>query len=175
MPDRVLYLIGCAAPPVRDFSTLIPLVQSQGWQVCVIVTPAAASWVDADALAELTGYPAQSEARHPDETTGLPKADAVLLCPATFNTLNKWAAGISDNVALGVLNEAIGLRLPIWVAPYAKDTLAAHPAFSESLAKLEQWGVTVLANELVRPANKGEHVVWERLVACMDQSPSGQL
>jgi phosphopantothenoylcysteine decarboxylase len=169
MADRVLYLIGCAAPPVRDFSTLIPLVQSLGWQVCVITTPTAASWIDVEALAELTGHPVQSEARQPHGTPGLPNADSVLVCPATFNTVNKWAVGISDNFALGVLNEVIGLKLPTCVAPYAKDTLAAHPAFDESLAKLKSWGVKVLANELVRPATKSEPFLWERLIAHMVQ------
>jgi phosphopantothenoylcysteine synthetase/decarboxylase len=70
--------------------------------------------------------------------------------PATFNTVNKWAAGISDTFALGVLNEAIGLKLPIIVAPYAKPSLAAHPAFRVSLEKLNGWGVNVLSNEAIR-------------------------
>jgi phosphopantothenoylcysteine decarboxylase len=169
MADRVLYLIGCAAPPVRDLSTLVPLVQSQGWQVCVITTPTAASWIDAEALAALTGYPVRTEARRPDGTPGLPKADSVVVCPATFNTVNKWAAGISDNFALGVLNEVIGLKVPTCVAPYAKDTLAAHPAFDQSLATLKRWGVRVLANELVRPATKSEPFLWERLTARMNR------
>jgi phosphopantothenoylcysteine synthetase/decarboxylase len=39
----------------------------------------------------------------------LPRADAVAIAPATFNTINKWVAGISDTFALGLLNEAIGL------------------------------------------------------------------
>ncbi|MGH3813712.1 MAG: flavoprotein, partial [Pseudonocardiaceae bacterium] len=70
--------------------------------------------------------------------------------PATFNTINKWAAGISDTFALGILNEAIGLELPIVVAPYAKASLAAHPAFNENLEKLHRWGVHVLPNEVIR-------------------------
>ncbi|MCA1671787.1 MAG: flavoprotein, partial [Actinobacteria bacterium] len=50
----------------------------------------------------------------------------------------------------GILNEAIGLELPIIVAPYAKPSLAAHPAFSVSLEKLNGWGVNVLSNEAIR-------------------------
>jgi phosphopantothenoylcysteine synthetase/decarboxylase len=72
--------------------------------------------------------------------------------PATFNTINKWVAGISDTFALGLLSEAIGLRLPIILAPYAKSTLAAHPTFKKSLRKLRRWGVRVLPNEVIRPA-----------------------
>ena len=64
---------------------------------------------------------------------------------------NKWVAGISDTFALGLLNEAIGLKLPVTVVPYAKPTLAVHPAFEASLRTSSQWGVEVLANEAIRP------------------------
>lgn len=169
MADRVLYLIGCAAPPVRDLGTLVSLLHLRKFQVCVIVTPSAAEWIDLNELAGLTGQPVRSAPRHPDDSASLPKADAMLLCPATFNTLNKWTAGIADNFALGVLSEAIGLSLPICVAPYAKNALAAHPAFDESLAKLERWGVTVLANELVRPVSDGDQFLWGDLIKLLDE------
>ncbi|SER20594.1 flavoprotein [Actinokineospora terrae] len=168
MSDPVLYLIGCAAPPVRDLSSLVAVVQPRGWQICVIPTPTASKWIDLTALTAQTGFPVQSTPRHPDDSRSLPKADALLVCPATFNTVNKWAAGISDNFALGVLNEAIGLRLSTYVAPYVKPTLAAHPAFEESLGKLERWGVTVLANELVRPEGKEERFLWEQVASALN-------
>jgi transcriptional regulator with XRE-family HTH domain len=37
----------------------------------------------------------------PDEPDELPAADAVVVAPATFNTVNKWAAGITDTFAAG--------------------------------------------------------------------------
>ncbi|PWW53663.1 flavoprotein [Actinokineospora spheciospongiae] len=161
--EQVLYVVGCAAPPVRDLGTLITLLQAEGWTVCVLLTPTAAEWVDTAALAEQTGYPVRSHPRSPDDGRSLPKADAILVVPATFNTINKWAGGISDNVALGTLNEAIGLKLPVTVVPYAKAALAAHPAFGDSLRKLAGWGVRVLENELVRPAQNKEKWKWTSL------------
>ncbi len=71
------------------------------------------------------------------------RPDAVVAVPATFNTVNKWAAGIGDTLALGVLNEALGLGLPVIVVPYTSASLAAHPAFARSLAFLRDCGVTV--------------------------------
>lgn len=73
-----------------------------------------------------------------------------MVTPATFNTINKWSSGISDNYALSVLNEAVGLDASIICAPYAKSTLAAHPAFSESLKRLADYGITILATESIR-------------------------
>ncbi|MGQ0838521.1 flavoprotein [Actinokineospora sp.] len=148
---RVLYLIICAAPPSRSIDELVDLLRRQGWIVCVIATPRAASWIDTAALTTQTGYPVRHDYKLPDDPDALPRADAIAVVPATFNTINKWAAGISDTFALGLLNEAIGLQLPVIVVPYAKPTLAAHPAFAESLRNLGEWGVTILPNECIRP------------------------
>ena len=92
------------------------------------------------------------------------------MAPATFNTINKWVAGVSDNFALGILNEAIGLKLPITVAPYAKSTLAAHPAFPQSLRALSRWGVVVLANEIIKSeVAQGEHTFnWSPVVEAVE-------
>lgn len=90
----------------------------------------------------------------------LPLADAIIVAPATFNTINKWVAGISDTFALGLLNEAIGLRLPVVLAPYVKPSLAAHPAFERSLRTLTEWGVTVLPNEVIRARTAQDTFDW---------------
>lgn len=151
---RVLYLIGCAAPPVRDLASLVDLLARDGWAVAVILTPRAASWVDTAPLAERTGLPVRSDYKLPDDPDTLPPADAVAVVPATFNTINKWSVGISDTFALGVLNETIGLGLPTVVAPYAKAPLAAHPAFPRSLAFLRSADVTLLDTNVIK---SGEH------------------
>ncbi len=148
---RVLYLIVCAAPPAVAIADLVGLIQRVGWSVCLIPTPRAASWLDADALVTRTGYPVRHDYRSAGDAEALPKPDAIALVPATFNTINKWAAGVSDTFALGILNEAIGLRMPVIVAPYAKSSLTAHPVFAESLARLRLWGATVLPKEAIRP------------------------
>src|SRR5207247_9623047 len=133
--------IACAAPPARSIGELVELMQRGSWIVCVIVTPQAASWIDTEGLAQQTGYPVRSAYKHPDDPDVLPRADAIAVVPATFNTINKWAAGISDTFALGILNEALGLNLPIVVCPHAKPPLAAHPAFARNLALLRESGV----------------------------------
>lgn len=149
-PRPMLYLVGCAAPPVQHIDELIELLHQAGWHICVIPTPRAASWIDDHALAQQTGYPVRHGHRLPGDPESLPRADAIAVVPATFNTINKWTAGISDTFALGILNEAIGLKLPIIVAPYAKPSLAAHPAFSTNLEKLNTWGLNVLPNQVIR-------------------------
>lgn len=140
----ILYWIMCAAPPVRDWQEPAHQLQDDGWDLYAIPTQTAGSWLDLDRLAQATGHPVRSRPRMPDETDELPPADAVLVAPATFNTLNQWAAGINDSLALGLLNELLGLHVPIVVAMYCKAALAAHPAYRPNVTLLGQAGATIL-------------------------------
>jgi phosphopantothenoylcysteine decarboxylase len=143
----VLYWIMCAAPPVQAWEEPARQLQDDGWDLYVIPTLTAASWLDLDRIAQAAGRPVRSRPRMPEETDELPAADAVLVAPATFNTLNQWAAGINDSLALGLLNELLGLRVPIVVAMYCKAALAAHPAYRPNITRLQQAGATVLEGE----------------------------
>ena len=140
MTARILYLVVCAAPPAQAIGELVELLQARGWAVWVIATPRATDWIDSAAVAELTGQPVRDEYRGPDDLEPLPRADAIAVAPATFNTVNKWVAGISDTFALGLLNEAIGLRLPIVVAPYAKSTSGRAPGLRTEPADAQRVG-----------------------------------
>ncbi|HYM73101.1 MAG TPA: flavoprotein, partial [Stellaceae bacterium] len=46
-----------------------------------------------------------------------PPFGVVLFAPCSFNSLNKLAHGIADNLALAVVAEAIGRGTPVIVAP----------------------------------------------------------
>jgi phosphopantothenoylcysteine synthetase/decarboxylase len=136
-----LYVIVCASGIAPDVPRLITAAQAEGWDVGVIVTPNALGFVNREAIERQTGHPIRSAWRTPDEVAPLPAADAIAVAPATFNTINKWAAGISDTLALGILCEAHGLGTPIAVQPAVGAALAAHPAYGESLARLRSMGV----------------------------------
>jgi phosphopantothenoylcysteine decarboxylase len=136
---RVLYVIACAAPPARDVGRLVAAAQRKGWTTCLIATPSAVRFLDGAALAAQTGYPVRSEYKNPGEPDLLPAPDAVIVAPATVNTISKWAAGICDTLALGILVEGIGLKLPIVAVPWSNAAHAAHPAFGESVGKLRSW------------------------------------
>ncbi|GAB3815091.1 flavoprotein [Micromonospora zhanjiangensis] len=140
----VLYVIACGGRPAADLPGFVEDCQARGWDVCVIATPSALKFIDRERLATLTGHPVRHDYKQPDEPDVLPPADAMVVAPATFNTINKWAYGVSDTLALGLLNEAVGLGLPIVALPNPNVALARHPAFAESVTRLRAWGVTVL-------------------------------
>lgn len=147
--SRSLYIIGSAAPPVRQLDEACALAREHGWQPSVILTPTAATWVDLDVLAAVTNQPVRVHPRRPEEQDPLPNADAVLAAPLTFNTMNKWAAGISDTLALGLLNELLVAGPPIVAAPCAKTALRAHPAYGPSLSTLDHAGVTIIDQDAI--------------------------
>jgi phosphopantothenoylcysteine decarboxylase len=140
----VLYVLVCGSPIARDVGVLVELAQQDGWEVCVVTTPDGRKFVDTKALQAQTGHPVRSTYKNPGEPDSLPSPNAMIVAPATVNTVNKWAAGITDTLVLGLLVEGYGYRIPTAVVPYTNTVMAMHPSLHESLARLRSWGVKVL-------------------------------
>ena len=123
-------MVVTAAPLARYTRRTYDTLRSAGWQVTVCLTAAATDWapdLPSEALLD-----------------GRIRPDAVICCPATFNTLNKWAAGINDSAALGILNDAVGLATPTLVVPMVAGRLCRHPVWSTTVAFLNDAGVDIL-------------------------------
>jgi hypothetical protein len=159
----VLYIVAGGAEPVMRVSALLAAAQRRGWDTCLIVTPTAARWLadDLDDLAELTGHRVRSDYKLPGEADALPPADAMLIAPATFNMINQWAAGLSETLALGLINEAIGLGIPLVTVPWINGPLSRHPALAASFARLREAGVRVLEPD---PGPEGHEISWEQVL-----------
>jgi hypothetical protein len=140
---RVLAVIACGAGPASDVGTLIKIAQERGWTVQVIATPAAVGFLNTADLEALTGSPLRRAYRVPAEPRSA-KVDAVIVAPATYNTINKLAQGISDTYALGVLAEAVGLPVPVVILPFVNTALASRRPFQQSVDQLRAEGVRVL-------------------------------
>ena len=140
----MLYVVACGGPPAAQLDAFVGFAQQHGWDVCVIATPDGTKFLDAERLAELTGHPVRSQYKQPDDPDVLPPADAFVVAPATFSTINRLALGISDTLALGLLNEGLGAGLPIIAVPWPNAALARHPAFQRSVGLLREWGVRVI-------------------------------
>lgn len=138
-PRRVLFVVACGGRPAGDLPAFVHEAQASGWEVCVIATPSALKFMDLDRLARLTGHVVRYDYKQPDEPDVLPPADAMVVAPATFNTINKWAAGISDTLALGLLNEAVGLGLPVVAVPSPTSPLPSIPPSGEAWPNWKPW------------------------------------
>jgi phosphopantothenoylcysteine synthetase/decarboxylase len=139
-------VIACGAGAAHEVGRLVDQAQQRRWDVHLIATPAARDFLNIGAIEAQTGHAVRSE--HPrsgdSAARSLPLTDAIIVAPATYNTINKWALGISDNYALAILAEAVGLGIPTIVLPFVNAALAAHPAFGRSIAVLRDAGVAVV-------------------------------
>jgi phosphopantothenoylcysteine synthetase/decarboxylase len=141
---RVLYVIVCGSPVARDAGKLVDLAKQDGWDVCVVASPDGRKFIDVPALATRTGHPVRSMFKNPGDPDVLPDPQAIIVAPATTNTVNKFAGGIADTLPVGLLVEALGKGLPIVLMPFTNAAMAAHPAFLENIRRLRGWGVVVL-------------------------------
>ncbi len=67
------------------------------------------------------------------------KADLVLVCPATANTISKIACGIDDTPVTTVVTTAFA-HTPIMIAPAMHSTMYDHPIVKENIEKLKGLG-----------------------------------
>jgi phosphopantothenoylcysteine synthetase/decarboxylase len=62
------------------------------------------------AISKLSGHVVQTDYKLPGEADPLPKADAMLAMPVTFNTINKWAQGIGNTLVTSLLTDVYFYR-----------------------------------------------------------------
>ncbi|WP_406082465.1 flavoprotein [Micromonospora zamorensis] len=165
MEHPVLYLVVCAAGPAEYIDELVDVLIADGWRVCMIVSPTAAPWLDREALQDKTGHLVRVEWRMPGDPEPHPPADVVVAAPLTFNTVTKWALGINDTLALGVLNESLGAGLPILAFPHVKAELDAHPAYAGHLAVLRAAGVVVAKGKVLNPTDEKDR--WAMVIEAL--------
>jgi phosphopantothenoylcysteine decarboxylase/phosphopantothenate--cysteine ligase len=130
---------------------LIRLLIKSGAEVKVIMTKSAHDFITPLTLSTLSKNPVLTEFIK-DESgqwnnhveLGL-WADAMIIAPASANTIGKIANGICDNLLLATYLSA---RCPIFLAPAMDLDMLQHPSTKASLSKIKSFG-----NHLIEPAH----------------------
>jgi phosphopantothenoylcysteine decarboxylase/phosphopantothenate--cysteine ligase len=68
-------------------------------------------------------------------------ADALLIAPATANTVGKVAAAIDDTPVTTCATTALGAGVPVVVAPAMHEPMYDHPGVLDAIDRVESWGV----------------------------------
>ncbi|MFB6102805.1 MAG: bifunctional phosphopantothenoylcysteine decarboxylase/phosphopantothenate--cysteine ligase CoaBC [Haloplanus sp.] len=68
-------------------------------------------------------------------------ADALLIAPATANTVGKIAAAIDDTPVTTCATTALGADVPVVVAPAMHEPMYDHPGVLDAIDRVESWGV----------------------------------
>jgi flavoprotein len=106
--ERTLYVIVCAAPPARERRPWWTLRNAPAGRSASSRRPRRPRFIDVPALAASTRHAVRSDYKRLGEPDVLPAPDAIVVAPATFNTIDKWAAGISDTLSRAVLPASAG-------------------------------------------------------------------
>lgn len=139
----VIYLMVSGAITAHRAEALVEALAQRAAFVIVVPTPNAARVISTYALQRIPGAQVV-ESYFDARILPRPQPAPVVFAPCTFNSLNKLAAGIADNLALAITAEMIGFGQPVIVAVSANQPLWAHPAARASAERLRQWGVYVL-------------------------------
>lgn len=140
-----LQIVVCGAGPAVDVTKLISTALDRSWTAAVTATPSAMDFLDLPAIEELSGTPVRSTYRaSPGRRRSIPAADALVIAPATYNSINKIALGLADNYAMTSVAELIGRHIPTVVVPFLNTALATRPPFRRAVASLRDEGVHVL-------------------------------
>lgn len=145
--SNILFILTGSIACYKACDAVSRLVQA-GHRVRIVATESALRFVGASTLEGLTGSPVLSDlwaSGQAMEHINLTRwADAVVVCPASANTLNRLAAGCADDL-VGALFLAQDRSKPWLFAPAMNPAMWAHPATVAAVEKLRHWGGRFLA------------------------------
>ncbi len=129
---------------------LLRLLIKAGAEVQVVITPSGKEFITPVTLSALSGKPVVSEfftantgEWHSHVDLGL-WADAMVIAPATANTIAKMANGVADNM---LVTTYLSAKAPVFVAPAMDLDMMAHPSTKRNIELLRSYG-----NHIIEPA-----------------------
>jgi len=137
----------CGGISAYKSAVLTRLFIKAGAEVKIVMTPSAHQFITPLTLSSLSKNPALTSFEK--ENTGEWNnhvelglwADAMIIAPATANTLAKIANGLCDNLLLATYLSA---RCPVWFAPAMDLDMLGHPSTQLNLEKIKSFGNTII-------------------------------
>ena len=129
---------------------LLRLLRAEGADVAVMLTPSATRFVGALSFAALSRHPVETDVLEllPDGRIGhivvADSADAIVVAPATAHWLSTMANGMPGDV---VTATCLATSAPVVVAPAMDGDMWTHPATRANVARLREYGYTLVEPE----------------------------
>ena len=139
---NTLFLFVTGARSCVRVPTLIQALVAEGFDIYSVLTPNVAQVTAPAPLMEVAGnrwihaYLQEPLDRYP--------FGKMVVAPCTFNSFNKIALGLADNLAMSMVADGLGAGRPLLIAPSMNHGLWSHPQTKASLARFEEWGVGVV-------------------------------
>lgn len=152
MPDdNALFFFVTGAGSCIRVPQIIPEFVSRSFTVYSVLTPNVAPVTPPAPLMDVPGNNWIHEYRQPPLDRY--PFGTLLIAPCTFNTFNKVAHGLADNLAMSMIADGLGAGCPVVIAPSMNHGLWAHPQTEISRRRLRRWGC-----EIIPPTVNGEEV-----------------
>ncbi|MEX1142402.1 MAG: bifunctional phosphopantothenoylcysteine decarboxylase/phosphopantothenate--cysteine ligase CoaBC [Thermoleophilaceae bacterium] len=150
---------------------LVRLATAAGHAVRVVQTPSSLRFVGRATFEAVTGAPVLVDEFEADPARGafpgdpppdhdpishlelVRRCDALLIAPASANTIAKLAGGHADNL---LTSAALACTAPTIVAPAMNGAMWEHPATAANVEVLRARGAAIVAPETGRLASRGE-------------------
>ena len=150
---------------------LVRLAIGAGHAVRVIQTPTSLKFVGRATFEGITGAPVLVDEFERDPARGafpgepapdhdpishlelVRRCEALVVAPASANTIAKLASGQADNL---LLSAALASRAPLVLAPAMNDRMYEHPATRQNLETLRLRGASIVEPGVGSLASKGE-------------------
>lgn len=140
--DNALFLFVTGAGSCVRVPQIIPQFVSRGLTVYSVLTPAVAAVSPPAPLMDVPGNHWIHEYRQ--APLDIYPFGVLLVAPCTFNSFNKIAQGLADNLAMAMIADGLGAGCPLVIAPSMNHGLWAHPQTETSRQRLQQWGCTIV-------------------------------
>lgn len=151
LENKKIILGVCGSIAAYKSASLVRLLVKAGADVQVVMTPDATNFITPLTLSTLSRRPVYSEYFKPETgewnnhvELGL-WADAVIIAPASANTMAKMASGLVDNLLTAVYLSA---KCPVYFAPAMDLDMWKHETTQHNIAALQSF-----ENILIPPGN----------------------
>lgn len=151
LENKKIILGVCGSIAAYKSATLVRLLVKAGAQVQVVMTPDATNFITPLTLSTLSKRPVYFDYFKPDTgewnnhvELGL-WGDAMIIAPASANTMAKMAGGLVDNLLTAVYLSA---KCPVYFAPAMDLDMWKHDATQHNITALQGFG-----NILIPPGN----------------------
>jgi phosphopantothenoylcysteine decarboxylase/phosphopantothenate--cysteine ligase len=147
LSSKRILLAVCGGVAAYTSVELVRLLRKEGAEVRVAMTRSALEFVRPLTFQALSGNPVHTELLDAQEENAMGHinmarwADAIVIAPATANTLAKFAHGMADDLVTALF---LAAECPVYIAPAMNQAMWAKPATQENIAKLQGWGVNII-------------------------------
>lgn len=145
--NRNIIIAVCGGIAAYKSAELVRLLRKQGAEVRVIMTRGACEFITPLTLQALSGQPVYTELLDEKAEAGMGHielarwADAMLVAPATADTLARLAEGRADDLLAAV---ALATPAPLFVAPAMNQQMWHNPATGANINQLVARNITVI-------------------------------